>query len=70
MGFPTLPGGMDKILKVHFDKFRDKGELPPELCNNGECLNLKLFDDVELLKAVTWTLKDLTNPNNFIKWVF
>ena len=26
--FPSLPSGMDKILKVHFNKFRDKGELP------------------------------------------
>jgi len=49
--FPSLPSGMDKILKVHFDSFMEKGELPPELCNNGECKNLKLFDDVELLKV-------------------
>lgn len=48
--FPSLPSGMDKILKVHFNKFRDKGELPPELCNNEDCLNLKLFDDKEKLK--------------------
>ena len=33
--FPSLPNGMDKILKVHFDKFRDKGKLPPELNNHG-----------------------------------
>ncbi|MEK6812320.1 MAG: hypothetical protein AABX76_02065, partial [Nanoarchaeota archaeon] len=50
--FPSLPSGMDKILKVHFNKFRDKGELPPELCNKEDCLNLKLFDDKEKLK--TW----------------
>ena len=50
--FPSLPSGMDRILKVHFNKFRDKEELPPELCNNGDCLNLKLFDDKDLLK--TW----------------
>ena len=63
--FPSLPSGMDRILKTHFNKFRDKGELPPELCNNGECLNLKLFDDVELLKVwqnnlkgVLWTDKE------------
>lgn len=48
--FPSLPSGMDRILKVHFDKFRDKGVLPPELCNNGECLNMKLFEDKEKLK--------------------
>ena len=28
--FPSLPSGMDKILKIHFDNFRDKGKLPPE----------------------------------------
>jgi hypothetical protein len=48
--FPSLPSGMDRILKIHFDKFRDKKELPPELCNNGECTNMKLFDDKEKLK--------------------
>lgn len=48
--FPSLPSGMDRILKIHFDKFRDKGELPPELCNNGDCKNMKLFDDKEKLK--------------------
>ena len=60
--FPSLPSGMDKILKIHFDKFRDRGEIPPELketeCGNG----FKLFDDKELLeewrnvfKGVRWT---------------
>lgn len=47
--FPSLPSGMDKILKEHFNKFMDKGELPPELCNNGHCENMKLFDDHALL---------------------
>ena len=60
--FPSLPSGMDKILKIHFDKFRDRGEIPPELketeCENG----FKLFEDKELLeewrnvfKGVRWT---------------
>ena len=48
--FPSLPSGMDRILKAHFDRFRDKGEMPPELCENGECRNLKLFDNKEKLK--------------------
>jgi hypothetical protein len=26
-----------------------KGQLPPELCNNGHCHDMKLFDDHELL---------------------
>ena len=30
--FPSLPGGMDEVIKKYFDKFRGKGEgLPPEL---------------------------------------
>ncbi len=51
---------MDRILKQHFDAFRDKGELPPELHQlNGE---VKLFGDKELLdawrnnfKGIQWT---------------
>ena len=49
--FPSLPSGMDKILKIHFDKFRDKGEMPPELCEPQSCVNMKLFNDKELLKV-------------------
>ncbi len=41
--FPSLPSGMDRILKKHFDNFRDKGLLPPELCKQHSCENLKLF---------------------------
>src|SRR3989338_381237 len=60
--FPSLPSGMDKILKEHFDRFMKKGELPPELQKlNGE---VKLFDDEELLKVwrsnfkgIPWTDK-------------
>ncbi|MDY6769340.1 MAG: PD-(D/E)XK nuclease family protein [Candidatus Nanohaloarchaea archaeon] len=29
--FPSLPGGMDREIKNHFDRFRAKGEVPPEL---------------------------------------
>ena len=29
--FPTLPGGIDRILKVYFDRHRAVGMLPPEL---------------------------------------
>lgn len=48
--FPSLPSGIDRILKIHFEKFRDKGLLPPELCEKGECNGMKLFDDKEKLK--------------------
>ncbi|MBS3126348.1 PD-(D/E)XK nuclease family protein [Candidatus Woesearchaeota archaeon] len=47
--FPSLPSGMDRILKVHFDSFRDKNELPPEL---KKLKGVRLFSDIELLK--TW----------------
>jgi hypothetical protein len=47
--FPSLPSGMDRILKTHFNKFMEKGQLPPEICKNGECKNMKLFDNHELL---------------------
>ncbi len=59
--FPSLPSGMDAILKIHFDRFMEKGKLPPELAKNAECKGLKLFDDIDLLKE--WR-------NNFrgIKW--
>ena len=46
--FPSLPSGMDKILKAHFDSFRDRKLLPPEL---RELKDVKLFDNVELLEV-------------------
>ena len=59
--FPSLPSGMDKILKVHFDSFIEKGKLPPEL---KELKGYKLFNDEELLKVwrsnfkgIQWTDK-------------
>jgi len=62
--FPSLPSGMDKILKEHFNKFMERGELPPELCNNGHCKDMKLFNNHALLaiwrsnfKGIQWTDK-------------
>jgi hypothetical protein len=48
--FPSLPSGMDSILKKHFDKFCEKGLLPLELRKENECKGCKLFDDFDLLK--------------------
>jgi len=48
--FPSLPSGMDKILKIHFNVFRDNDLLPPEICESEECFDMKLFDDKELLR--------------------
>lgn len=50
--FPSLPGGMDRILKRHFDNFRSKGRLPPELCERQECKNMKLFGETEFEKEL------------------
>ncbi|MEX0920879.1 MAG: PD-(D/E)XK nuclease family protein [Candidatus Pacearchaeota archaeon] len=68
--FPSLPSGMDRILKIHFDKFMEKGELPPELCENNMCDGMKLFDDKKLLKiwqnnwrGITWT----DDKGNFLR---
>lgn len=45
--FPSLPSGMDKVLKEHFDYFRKEGKLPPELKLDG----VTLFNDEALLKV-------------------
>jgi len=55
--FPSLPSGMDRILKAHFDSFMERGLLPPELQSlEGE---VTLFDDIELLKAWRNNLKGI-----------
>lgn len=61
--FPSLPSGMDGILKVHFDKFRDKGLLPPELCKDNNCESMKLFNEPELMKAWRNNLKGIRWEN-------
>ena len=50
--FPTLPTGMDRILKAHFDKYRDKGLLPPELAENKHCKGMILFKEKK--KLLDW----------------
>ncbi len=63
--FPSLPSGMDRVLKVHFDKFMRRGELPPEIKGHHHTQGLKLFDDEKLLsiwrnnfKGISWEDKD------------
>lgn len=46
--FPSLPAGMDKILKEHFDKHRAENTIPEELEGKFEG---KLFMDMEKLKG-------------------
>lgn len=45
--FPSLPGGMDGLIKKYFDIYRAKGKLPPELV--GKAGEVELFPDNELL---------------------
>ena len=42
--FPSLPSGMDRAIKVHFDSFRKKGALPPEL-KGTDFEGVKLYPD-------------------------
>lgn len=57
--FPSLPSGMDNILKKHFDKFMEQGLLPPELAENKDCKGMKLFSDKEKLKVWQANLKGI-----------
>lgn len=45
--FPSLPSGIDLVLKKHFDAFREKGAIPMELKVTG----VKLFNNMDLLKV-------------------
>lgn len=47
--FPSLPSGMDRVLKAHFDSFIGSKELPPELKLSGK---YKLFDDAPSLHTM------------------
>ncbi len=49
--FPSLPNGMDGILKKHFDKFMEQGILPPEIRDHVHCKHMKLFSNKSLLKV-------------------
>jgi hypothetical protein len=42
--FPSLPGGMDRVIKKYFDRYRQTKGLPPEL--SGEAfLGVQLYSD-------------------------
>src|SRR3989344_4631467 len=55
--FPSLPAGMDKVLKTHFDKFMNKGELPPEIREYGISNGYKLFDDKNQMDIYNFLLR-------------
>lgn len=55
--FPSLPGGMDLVIKKYFDIYRKKNELPQELEGKIEG---KLFTDIKTLeKWRSWRTTDL-----------
>lgn len=58
--FPSLPAGMDRILKDHFDSFMKRGLLPPEINSHAHTNGLKLFDDEQLLKTWRNNLKGIS----------
>ncbi|MFB6077266.1 MAG: PD-(D/E)XK nuclease family protein [Candidatus Nanohaloarchaea archaeon] len=54
--FPSLPSGMDEIIKQHFDRFRGDGEVPPELA--AADIDARPHPDEELLaKARKWQVE-------------
>jgi len=46
--FPSLPGGMDRVIKTYFDKFRAEASMPPELQVDA-FKGLSLFGDQKKL---------------------
>ncbi|HEY4475764.1 MAG TPA: PD-(D/E)XK nuclease family protein [Candidatus Paceibacterota bacterium] len=44
--FPSLPGGMDILIKKYFDSYRAVGKLPPEIVNQ---VTGDLLPDIEVL---------------------
>ena len=55
--FPSLPGGMDLVIKKYFDTYRVKNDLPPEI--KGK-VSGQLFSDIGILeKWRNWRTTDL-----------
>lgn len=50
--FPSLPGGMDNLIKKYFDKYRLQGKLPPEI--EGKIDGVLLADLDLLNKWRSW----------------
>lgn len=58
--FPSLPSGMDSILKLYFDKFARKDDLPLELKKYSEFKDIKLFNDLKKLEEWRNNLKGIS----------
>ena len=50
--FPSLPGGMDLVIKSYFDRYRLKNELPPEI--NGKVTGKLLVNMSMIEKWRSW----------------
>ena len=48
--FPSLPGGIDRVLKAHYDLCRLNGDMPPELKGSKIPEQVELFKDQVKLK--------------------
>ncbi len=48
--FPSLPSGMDRVIKEYFDDHRRMGTLPPEISTGG-LSDARLFSDQKLLNS-------------------
>lgn len=47
--FPSLPSGMDAVIKKHFDEYRGTDRLPPELEDKALDAGIALFEDAQLI---------------------
>ena len=62
--FPSLPSGMDRVIKKYFDKYRVKNELPPEI--KGQ-VSGKLMEDLgKLERWRNWRTTDLRYENTIL----
>lgn len=65
--FPSLPGGMDLVIKAYFDKYRVKNEMPPEAIGK---LPGSLFANLSILeKWRSWRDTDLSYGDKTINAV-
>jgi len=64
--FPSLPGGMDTIIKNYFDGHRAKGTLPPEI--DGKISGTLFADQYKIQRWRNWRTSDLkyTDPHGHV----
>lgn len=61
--FPTLPNGIDRVVKKYFDDHRERGALPKEL--EGDVFGSSLFRDQAQLKRWRHWQSGLTYEDSF-----